>query len=178
MIAFGETSAKIVRHYVGANDNGTPFVGMVFLPRGEEETITAKIYVTPKSLRFAAKQLAACGFDIVTGIIEDLEANQELLAGREAKIDITEQEFNGRKFTKAEIVVPLPTVDKVKLSSLSEAMRKAVKDDGAPKAPAGPKATAAPKPPPAKLSRPAVDDIPPSKQADLDAQAAGEDIPF
>ncbi len=173
MIGLGETKGTIVRHYVGVNDNGNPFVAVVIRPRGEEETITAKVYLTTKALRFAAQQLALCGFDINTREVQDLEDHPELLAGTEVPINIYENEFNGKVSTKCDIAVPRPTVDKAKLSDLTKAMRAAV-TAGPTKPQPKPKGPAAP----AKPRGPAVADVPSSRAAELDAQASEEDIPF
>lgn len=171
MIALGETKAKIVRHYVGVSGSGSPFVGVVVKPYGEEETITAYIYLTQKSLRFAAQQLALCGFDISTREAQDLEDTPELLAGKEIPVNIYENEYNGKVSTKCDIAIPKPTVDKAKLSELTQGMRAAIAEGDKPKPPAAPKA-------PAKPRGPAVSHVPPAKADELDAQAGEEDIPF
>lgn len=169
MIGLGETKGTVVRHYVGATDNGSPYVAVVIRPRGEEETITARVYLTTKALRMAERQLAQCGFDIHGQEIQDLEDSPELLAGREVNVNIYESEYQGRTSVKCDIVIPRVTIDRAKLSELTEKMRQAAEP--------GEGSKDKPKPKPKPLG-PAVSDIPPAKAAELDAQASEEDIPF
>jgi hypothetical protein len=170
VIALGRNKAIIQRHYVGANDNGNLFVGIVLRPLGEEEVVTTKVYLTSKALGFAAQKLSACGFDINKQDLQILEDEPELLAGKEVEIEATEQTYNDKVYTKVEIITQKPVVDKTKLSDLTKSMRAAAVDGDKPKPPAPPKN--------AKPRGPAVSDVPPAKADQLDDEANAEDIPF
>jgi len=176
MIGLGKHKAKIVSAYMGVNDNNTPYVGIKLQPQGEEDTCLSKIYTTANALYFAAKKLAACGFDIKTQTLEDIEANPGIMAGREVEIEVTEETFNGNSFQKVEIVIPRPTVEKSRLADLSKKMREAVsKDDAKATAPkSGPKKAAAPD----RMNAPAVQHIPPAERARLDKEAEEQGIGF
>lgn len=127
MISLGKHKAKIVHSRIGANDNGNPFVAIRLQVPGEEDYAIAKVYLTAKALGFAARTLKACGFDIHTTPLEEIEADPELMAGHLVEIEVTEQEYNGHSFRRVEIVVPRPTVEKSQLAALTKGMREAAK---------------------------------------------------
>lgn len=124
----GPQKGVVIRNRLGISSTGTLFVGLQFQV-GENEVIPASIYITDKSMRMAGRQLAALGWDLATGDLQELEDQPLLLAGRETEIDIQEEEYNGKKSLKVVRIGPeSEKPDKEKVAKMTAKLKAIAKD--------------------------------------------------
>lgn len=127
--------AIIQSHYIGQNGNGNAFVGIRLVVEDWDDALTTKIYLTKAAMGIARAKLKAAGFDVDAQELEALEMNPEMLAGNPVQVEVSEEVYNERPYTKVEIVTDFGKVDKSKLGEITQALRKAKdSDDGKPKA--------------------------------------------
>lgn len=102
----GIHNAVVVEHRTVTSPGGTPYV-LVTFQLNDNETIQARIFLTEKAAGIARKSLKAIGFDPDKQDLSALDENQHLLTGREAELDIREEEYRGRTSLKVAFINPI-----------------------------------------------------------------------
>lgn len=121
MIEEGKYLATILSHSIQMSQSGKMFVELRL--QIDEDTTTAKIWMTHAATNMAKLQLRACGFDIHTQNLQDLENNHEFLKGKKVPVSIDENEYNGKVSLQCNIDGTPPVV-KSDIEKMQEAMRK------------------------------------------------------
>lgn len=128
MINLGVQDATIVGTSVYTKENGTVDIS-VKLEFGPNEYMTAHIYVTEKSKHMARAALKKCGFDPDTQDIFDLDAAQSPLIGNGVKVDVFDDEYQGKTRRKVEIVIEKKKPDANAMKKASLMLREAKSAD-------------------------------------------------
>lgn len=132
MSGFGKQRGEIYTHYIGSNDNGNAFVGFKIYAEHWDDPLTSKVYLTKAAMGIARAKLKACGFDIDKQPLRLLDEQPELLQGTHIEVEVTEEVYNNKPYTKCEIVTGFGKVDAAKLDELTEQLRAAKGSEGGP----------------------------------------------
>jgi len=143
---FGKQRGEIISHYIGENDKGNAFVAFKIICEHWDGPLTSKVYITAAAMGIARAKLKAVGFDIDQRQLEELDENPDLLAGTPVQVEVSEEVYNNKPYTKCEIVTDFGKPDKPKMAALTEQLRKAKGAEGGPAKAAPSKASRRAKP--------------------------------
>lgn len=122
-LSIGVYDAEIVSTGLGSTNKDSAYVSV--LCRIEDDQISAKIWLTEKSMGMAKKALKLCGFDIEKQELSALRDDPFVLAGKSIKVEITEDPKYGMQAN-----VLLSDLSDAKIKKLTQSLRKSKADGG------------------------------------------------
>ncbi len=131
----GRQLVTIVGNYVTDTRSQTPLVELDCRDEAGDP-VYIPIYITPAAANMSKKALKVCGFDMETRSLKELDENPELLKGRQIPVNVFEEEYQGKKSMKAQVILR-NSLPKESLERLDEIMRGAVGAAAAPVAATG-----------------------------------------
>lgn len=159
-VEHGKHAARVDRVEFFKSSGGTPGLKVFFvIPSLAGVDGICDIWLSPKAIGMARQQLRKLGYNPDTGTLSELANHPDHLRGAEFEVEVFEEEYNGKFYTKAQI--PIPRNDGLKSNEIND-LDKALK--------AGASKREGQVPPPAQPPKSA----PPATQPGIDY----DDIPF
>jgi hypothetical protein len=124
----GQHEATIVSNDIRAAGTGAEFVYLLLDIGGDR--IAAQVWLTKKAINMAKHQLRACGFDTASEGLSILKENHGHLAGKKVKVEVAEEEYQGKVTLKARILTGEVTKKRIsEIDALFKSKEVADEDD-------------------------------------------------